>query len=151
LEAWDVLAGARPAAGASSSLTGRRSAGSTPPAARASDSASLALATVAAGTIHQYQRNLYLERLYRAGVRIEHHLELVEARAGRIRFRNLFAPELETDIVAGALVLALGRAPEDGLVPELGARGLRVEEAGDCRSPRSSRGDSRDCGAAPTG
>jgi pyruvate/2-oxoglutarate dehydrogenase complex dihydrolipoamide dehydrogenase (E3) component len=97
----------------------------------------LAVAAVAAGeAIHQYQRNLYLERLYRAGVRIEHHLELTGARGGRAVFRNLFARELETSL-EGALVLALGRVPVDELAPALSARGLRVEEAGDCRGPRS--------------
>ena len=141
VEAWDVLAGARPrGTGVVVADWGGDPAGldAAELLAAAGQRVTLALASVAAGeTIHQYQRNLYLERLYRAGVRIEHHLELVEARGRRIRFRNLFAPELETEILAAALVLALGRAPEDGLVPELGARGLRVEEAGDCRSPRS--------------
>jgi hypothetical protein len=37
----------------------------------------------------------------------------------------------------GPLVLALGRVPEDVLGPELSAPCLRVEEAGDCRAPRS--------------
>jgi 2,4-dienoyl-CoA reductase-like NADH-dependent reductase (Old Yellow Enzyme family)/thioredoxin reductase len=98
----------------------------------------VALAAVAAGeSIHQYTRNVYLERLYRAGVRIEHHLELVEATAGRAVFRNLFAPDLETELVADTVVLALGRVPVDGLASRLRADGLTVEEAGDCRSPRS--------------
>jgi hypothetical protein len=34
-------------------------------------------------------------------------------------------------------VLSMGRVPEDSLVSELLGRGLRVEEAGDCRTPRS--------------
>jgi hypothetical protein len=34
-------------------------------------------------------------------------------------------------------VLALGRVPVDALAPDLRAAGLRVEEAGDCLSPRS--------------
>ena len=34
-------------------------------------------------------------------------------------------------------MLALGRVPEDKLAPELAEAGLRVEEAGDCVSPRS--------------
>ena len=51
--------------------------------------------------------------------------------------RNVFAPELEVTLAADALVLALGRVPEDDLAPRLVAAGLRVEEAGDCLSPRS--------------
>ena len=99
----------------------------------------LALACVAAGeAIHQYQRNLYLARLYRAGVRIEQHLELTGAGGGKVFFRNPFAPELESTLPADVLVLALGRVPEDGLAPALAARRLTVEEAGDCLSPRSA-------------
>jgi 2,4-dienoyl-CoA reductase-like NADH-dependent reductase (Old Yellow Enzyme family)/thioredoxin reductase len=98
----------------------------------------LAIAAVAAGeSIHQYTRNLYLERLYRAGVRLEHHLELAEATAGHVVFRNLFAPDLVTTLPADLLVLSLGRVPVDGLALALRACGLAVEEAGDCLSPRS--------------
>jgi len=35
------------------------------------------------------------------------------------------------------VVLSMGRVPEDSLAPALIERGLRVEEAGDCRTPRS--------------
>ncbi len=98
----------------------------------------LAVASAAIGAcLHQYTRNLYLERLYRAGVRVEQHLELVSTREGEVLFRNVFAPEREASIAAGALVLALGRVPNDDLAPGLSRLGLRVEEAGDCRSPRS--------------
>jgi NADPH-dependent 2,4-dienoyl-CoA reductase/sulfur reductase-like enzyme len=98
----------------------------------------LAVASVAVGeAVHQYQRNLYLERLYRSGVRIQQHLELVGAHEGRAVFRNTFAHELEEALDADLLVLALGRVPEDALAAELAARGLGIGEAGDCRSPRS--------------
>jgi len=89
-------------------------------------------------TLHQYQRNLYAQRLYRAGVTIVHHLDLFGATAGGVRFRNLFARELETTLPADLLVLACGRVPERGLADELSGRGLAVEEAGDCLSPRSA-------------
>jgi NADPH-dependent 2,4-dienoyl-CoA reductase/sulfur reductase-like enzyme len=88
-------------------------------------------------TIHQYARNLYAARLYRAGVAILHHLELASAGPGGVVFENLFAPELETKIEADALVLALGRVPVRGLAESLAARGIDVHEAGDCLSPRS--------------
>ncbi len=38
---------------------------------------------------------------------------------------------------ADALVTALGRVPEDALAPAVAAHGIPVEEAGDCRAPRS--------------
>jgi hypothetical protein len=88
--------------------------------------------------MHQYQRNLYLARLYRAGVQLEPHLELTGARRGAVEFRNLFARELESELPADILVLALGRVPTSGLAEALTARGLHVEEAGDVLSPRSA-------------
>ncbi|MDQ3857990.1 MAG: FAD-dependent oxidoreductase, partial [Actinomycetota bacterium] len=141
LQAWDVLAGARP--------RGRRVVvvdwGGDPAGldaaellARTGNDVTLAVAAVAVGeALHQYARALYLQRLYRADVRVAHHLELVGAERGAVLFRNPFAPEVETELAADVVVLALGRVPVDGLAPELRARGLRVEEAGDCLTPRS--------------
>jgi len=98
----------------------------------------LCVASVAFGeSVHQYRRNLYLQRLYRAGVEIRMHLELTGADDGAAVFRNAFARELETRLDADWLVLALGRVPEDMLAPTLVAAGMQVEEAGDCLSPRS--------------
>jgi hypothetical protein len=87
--------------------------------------------------VHQYRRNLYLQRLYRAGVTILHHHALAGEAAGAVELSNVFAPELHTRVPADLLVLALGRVPEDGLARELREAGVRVEEAGDCLSPRS--------------
>ena len=107
--------------------------------AAAGSEVTLALGSAAFGeALHQYQRNLYAQRLYRAGVTIAHHLDLLGATADGVRFRNLFAPELETTLPADLLVLACGRVPERGLPEELHALGLAVEEAGDCLSPRSA-------------
>jgi 2,4-dienoyl-CoA reductase-like NADH-dependent reductase (Old Yellow Enzyme family)/thioredoxin reductase len=140
VQAWDVLRGPRP--------RGRRVV----VADWGGDASGLACAdlldaagndvTVAVGsaafgeTLHQYQRNLYAARLYRAGVRLEHHLELVGAEDGRVRFGNLFAPELESELPADLLVLALGRIPERACVEALADAGLEVHEAGDCLGPR---------------
>ncbi len=95
------------------------------------------VASVTVGeSLHQYRRNLFLQRLYRAGVEIVQHRELVAGDSESATLHNVFAPELETTIAADTIVLALGRVPEDGLAPLLRAAGLRVEEAGDCLSPR---------------
>ena len=95
------------------------------------------VASVTVGeSLHQYRRNLFLQRLYRAGVEIVQHHELVAGDAGSATLRNVFAPEQERAITADTIVLALGRVPEDTLAPTLRAAGLRVEEAGDCLSPR---------------
>src|SRR5215218_1678120 len=137
---WDVLAGARPA--------GRLLIADWGGDAAALDCAELLAAegrdvTLAVGavmpgeTLHQYTRNGYIARLCRAGVRIEHYLGLESARDGTVAFRNIFAPDLRTELAADALLVALGRVPDDGLAHALRARGdLVVEEAGDCRSPR---------------
>jgi 2,4-dienoyl-CoA reductase-like NADH-dependent reductase (Old Yellow Enzyme family)/thioredoxin reductase len=140
VQAWDVLRGPRP--------RGRRVV----VVDWGGDASGLACAdlldasgndvTVAVGsaalgeTLHQYQRNLYAARLYRAGIRLEHHLELLGAAQGRVRFRNLFAPELESELPADLLVLALGRVPERRLAEALADSGLEVREAGDCLGPR---------------
>ncbi len=106
--------------------------------AAAGRTVTLAVTSVAAAEgVHQYRRNLYLQRLYRAGVTILHHVELVSVVDGTARLRNVFAPEVSQTIDVDAVVLALGRVPEDSPAEELRHRGLAVEEAGDCRSPRS--------------
>jgi 2,4-dienoyl-CoA reductase-like NADH-dependent reductase (Old Yellow Enzyme family)/thioredoxin reductase len=142
IQSWDVLVGPPP--------TGRKvvvadwggdasGLASAELLARAGNDVVLAVGSATLGeTLHQYQRNLYAQRLYRARVEILHHLDLVAAEPGAVRFANLFAPDLETTIRADLLVLALGRVPERGLAQELTARGLPVKEVGDCLSPRSA-------------
>ncbi|GIU96137.1 MAG: oxidoreductase [Gaiellaceae bacterium] len=106
--------------------------------AAAGNRVTLAVASVAVGEgVHQYRRNLYLRRLYRVGVEVLHHRELLGADAGSVELANVFAPELRERRQADLLVLAQGRVPEDTLAPMLRAAGLEVEEAGDCLSPRS--------------
>jgi 2,4-dienoyl-CoA reductase-like NADH-dependent reductase (Old Yellow Enzyme family)/thioredoxin reductase len=141
VQAWDILTGPRPrgrrvvVADWGGDATGLAAAELLN---RDGNEVIVAIGSVALGeTLHQYQRNVYAARLYRAGVRIEHHLELAGAEEGQVRFRNVFAPDLETRIDAGLLVLALGRVPEHGLAKRLEARGLESYEAGDCLSPRS--------------
>jgi 2,4-dienoyl-CoA reductase-like NADH-dependent reductase (Old Yellow Enzyme family)/thioredoxin reductase len=98
----------------------------------------LCVASAAFGeSVHQYRRNLYLQRLYRAGVEIRMHVELAGAADGGAVFRNAFAPELETVVPADLLVLALGRVPAPSPAGALAEAGIHVEQAGDCLSPRS--------------
>jgi pyruvate/2-oxoglutarate dehydrogenase complex dihydrolipoamide dehydrogenase (E3) component len=98
----------------------------------------LAIASVTAGeAVHQYRRNLYLQRLYRAGVELLQHRELVEASNGAVEMRNVFARELHERFEADLLVLAQGRVPVNVLAEPLRERGLVVEEIGDSLSPRS--------------
>jgi 2,4-dienoyl-CoA reductase-like NADH-dependent reductase (Old Yellow Enzyme family)/thioredoxin reductase len=142
VQAWDVLAGPLP--------TGRRvvvadwggdasGLASAELLARAGNDVVLAVGSATLGeTLHQYQRSLYAQRLYRARVEILHHLELGAAEPGAVRFCNLFAPDLETALPADLLVLALGRVPERALAEELATRGLPVKEVGDCLGPRSA-------------
>jgi 2,4-dienoyl-CoA reductase-like NADH-dependent reductase (Old Yellow Enzyme family) len=141
LHAWDVLAGNVP--------TGRTVVvadwGGDPGGLDAAEllaandnAVTLAVESVAVGeAVHQYRRNLYLQRLYRAGVEIRHHLALHDTTEGHVRLRNVFAPELISTLAADLLVLAHGRVPNDDLSGPLAEAGARVETAGDCRSPRS--------------
>ena len=104
----------------------------------AGNDVTLAVASMTAGEgVHQYRRNLYLQRLYRAGVDVRQHRALAGASAGFVELSNVFAPELREWVPADLLVLAQGRVPEDALAGGLRGAGLRVEEAGDCLSPRS--------------
>jgi 2,4-dienoyl-CoA reductase-like NADH-dependent reductase (Old Yellow Enzyme family)/thioredoxin reductase len=140
VQAWDVLRGPRPHGrrvlvadwgGDASGLACAELLG-----AEGNDVV-VAVGSAALGeTLHQYQRNLYAARLYRAGVRFQHHFQLVGAEDGRVRFRNLFASELESELPADLLVLAMGRVPERALAEGLAQAGLEVHEAGDCLGPR---------------
>jgi 2,4-dienoyl-CoA reductase-like NADH-dependent reductase (Old Yellow Enzyme family)/thioredoxin reductase len=138
-QVWDVLAGLRP--------DGRvliADWGGDPAAldcaellAAAGNAVTIAVGAIMPGeTVHQYQRNQYLARLERAEVRIEHYLGLHSASGGQVHFRNIFAPERERSLQADVLLLSLGRVPEDDLAAQLLARGIAIETAGDCASPR---------------
>jgi NADPH-dependent 2,4-dienoyl-CoA reductase/sulfur reductase-like enzyme len=141
LQGWDVLAGSRPRDRAVVVADwGGDSTGLDCAELLAAEGFEVTLASAAlvpGEALHQYRRNLAIGRLYRAGIRVEHHVELAGAATGTVVVRNLLAPELATEIRADAVVLALGRVPDDTLVVPLRARGLRVEVAGDCLSPRS--------------
>jgi 2,4-dienoyl-CoA reductase-like NADH-dependent reductase (Old Yellow Enzyme family) len=92
-------------------------------------------ATVPGETLHQYQRNGYLERLDRAGVEIVHHHELATV-DGALVLRHVFSGRTHGLGAPGSLVLAQGRSPDDALWPALEARDGAVR-AGDVLGPRS--------------
>jgi 2,4-dienoyl-CoA reductase-like NADH-dependent reductase (Old Yellow Enzyme family)/thioredoxin reductase len=141
LHAWDVLAGAVPEGRTVVVADWGGDPGGLDAAevlAAAGYKVTLVVESVAVGEgVHQYRRNLYLQRLYRAGVKIEHHLVLLGAADGHVEFRNVFAPDLGATFPADVLVVAHGRVPHDELSVPLAAAGVRVETAGDCCSPRS--------------
>jgi 2,4-dienoyl-CoA reductase-like NADH-dependent reductase (Old Yellow Enzyme family) len=94
----------------------------------------LACAAAAVGEdVHQYQRNLYLGRLDRLGVRLVHHVELADG-----GLRHVFSGRTEP-LPAGleTLVLAQGRVPDDALWRALEGR-PGVVRAGDVLGPRSA-------------
>ena len=140
LHVWEILAGARPNGRIVISDWGGDAAALDCAELLAEEGCdvTLAVGSVLPGeTLHQYVRNSYIGRLSRAGVPIRHYLGLHSADAGTIRFRNIFAPELETVIEADVLALSHGRVPNDELAEELRQIGMNVHEAGDCQSPRS--------------
>ncbi|MBS1861995.1 MAG: FAD-dependent oxidoreductase [Actinobacteria bacterium] len=139
LQAWDVLAGARPTGPIVVADWGADPVGldcAELLAAAGCEVTLVAAAPMPGYAVHQYARNLYMARLERAGVRIEAGLELDSIDEGEARFRSIFAPERETSFAADRVVVALGRVPDDGLAPELRAAGIPFLTAGDCRSPR---------------
>jgi 2,4-dienoyl-CoA reductase-like NADH-dependent reductase (Old Yellow Enzyme family) len=94
----------------------------------------LACAAAAVGEdVHQYQRNLYLGRLDRLGVRLMHHTELADG-----GLRHVFSGRTAA-LPAGlaTLVLAQGRVPDDALWRALEGR-PGVVRAGDVLGARSA-------------
>jgi 2,4-dienoyl-CoA reductase-like NADH-dependent reductase (Old Yellow Enzyme family)/thioredoxin reductase len=135
MKAWDVLRGSRPEGGRVVVADwGGDASGLDAAEVLAASGYRVALAVGSAAfgeTLHQYQRNLYAARLYRAGIEIWHHLELTGWDGSRAHFTNLFAPELVAELEADSLVLALGRVP----LRELVVQGAL--EVGDRLAPRS--------------
>src|SRR5262249_18091428 len=140
VHAWDILAGPVPSGRTVVVADWGGDQGGLAAAellAAAGTAVTLAVESVAVGeAVHQYRRNLYLQRLYRAGVEIAHHVRLAGAADGRVQFQNVFAPDRAMTFPADLLVIARGRVPDDELSAPLAATGARVETAGDCCSPR---------------
>jgi 2,4-dienoyl-CoA reductase-like NADH-dependent reductase (Old Yellow Enzyme family)/NADPH-dependent 2,4-dienoyl-CoA reductase/sulfur reductase-like enzyme len=139
LQAWDVLTGARPAGRVLVADWGGEPTGLDTAELLAAAGREVTLLTAApmpGFSVHQYARHQYLARLERAGVRIASALELDSASGDEVRCRSIFAPERKTTFAADAVVLSLGRVPEDRLAGALRSAGIPYVSAGDCRSPR---------------
>jgi NADPH-dependent 2,4-dienoyl-CoA reductase/sulfur reductase-like enzyme len=135
--AWDVLAGARPQGRVVVADWGGDPSGLDAAEVLAGAGAEVVLAVGSWGVgegLHQYRRALHLERLYRAGVEIRHHLQLCGTAPGSVRFRNTYAADVAVGIPADHLVVAQGRVP--AAVPA-GTLGVPARRIGDCETPRS--------------
>jgi 2,4-dienoyl-CoA reductase-like NADH-dependent reductase (Old Yellow Enzyme family) len=139
LSAWEVLAGARPSGRVLVADWGGEPTGLDCAELLAAAGHEVTLATAApmpGFSVHQYARHQYLTRLERAGVRFATGTELDSAADGAVRLRSIFAPERVEPFPVDAVVLSLGRVPNDTLAATLRSAGIPHEPAGDCRSPR---------------
>jgi 2,4-dienoyl-CoA reductase-like NADH-dependent reductase (Old Yellow Enzyme family) len=93
-------------------------------------------ATIPGETLHQYQRNGYLDRLDVAGVLIRHHTELA-LEDGAVALRHVFSGRTEPLANCDTLVLAQGRRPRDELWLALEGHPGAVR-VGDVLGPRSA-------------
>jgi 2,4-dienoyl-CoA reductase-like NADH-dependent reductase (Old Yellow Enzyme family) len=84
------------------------------------------------GTLHQYQRNLYLARLDERGIAILHHTEVTGT-----GLRHLFSGRTSPLPRVATIVHAQGREPEDDLWAALEGTPGHVR-AGDVLGPRSA-------------
>ena len=92
-------------------------------------------APVPGETLHQYQRNLYLQRLDELGVPILHHMALSHD-GDRVVLAHLFSQRLQPLPQIATLVLAQGRVPADELWAALEAHPGAVR-VGDVLGPRT--------------
>jgi 2,4-dienoyl-CoA reductase-like NADH-dependent reductase (Old Yellow Enzyme family) len=138
-QAWELLAGARPSGRVLVADWGGEPTGLDCAELLAAAGCEVTLATAApmpGFSVHQYARHQYLTRLERAGVQFATGTELDSAADGEVRCRSIFAPERTTSFTVDAVVLSLGRVPDDALTTSLRSAGIPHETAGDCRSPR---------------
>jgi hypothetical protein len=102
--------------------------------------AAVRLALAAPGfpdVVHQYQRNLYLERLDRLGVELVPHLQPVALSPGAVACRNVFSDRQVVVEGVDTLVVNAGRAASNDLYEALAAEHTGVVRVGDALGPRS--------------
>jgi NADPH-dependent 2,4-dienoyl-CoA reductase/sulfur reductase-like enzyme len=86
--------------------------------------------------VHQYVRNLYLQRLDEAGVELLHHLRPVALRPGAVACEHVFSRREVALEEVDTLVMSAGREPDDALFARLEACGVRGVRVGDALGPR---------------
>jgi len=87
--------------------------------------------------LHQYVRNVYLETMYRQGVAMLPHYELVEVQRDAVTLRNLFSHELKVLEQIDTVVLALGRVADTELFDLLKGQVTELYQVGDCLAART--------------
>jgi pyruvate/2-oxoglutarate dehydrogenase complex dihydrolipoamide dehydrogenase (E3) component len=87
--------------------------------------------------LHQYVRNVYLETMYRQGVTMMPHYELVEVQRDAVVLRNLFSNELKALEQIDTVVLALGRIADTELYDLLKGQVSEIYQVGDCLAART--------------
>jgi len=87
--------------------------------------------------LHQYLRNVFLERLYRKGVVMTPHHRLVEVLPQGAILRNIFTNDLVHVEDIDTVVLALGRVAALDLYNGLRNSDLVLHQIGDCLAPRT--------------
>lgn len=87
--------------------------------------------------LHQYLRNVYLERMYRKGVTLTPHHALIEVRDSAVVLRNIFTDDLLTVEGIDTVVLALGRVARTDLYAQLKGKVAALYQIGDCLAART--------------
>jgi 2,4-dienoyl-CoA reductase-like NADH-dependent reductase (Old Yellow Enzyme family)/thioredoxin reductase len=87
--------------------------------------------------LHQYVRNVFMERMYRKGVTLTPHHALAEVRPRAVVLRNLFTDELVAVEGIDTVVLALGRVASTELYTALKGKVAALHQVGDCLAARS--------------
>ncbi|MGZ4431979.1 MAG: FAD-dependent oxidoreductase, partial [Gaiellales bacterium] len=140
LHAWDVLDGAGTGERVVVADWGGDWTGLDAAEVLAARGCRVRLVTSAVGfgeAVHQYQRNLYLERLDLAGVELVHHLRPVALAEDSVEFRNVFSERPVVLEGVDTLVISAGRCSDHGPFEELEAQKVAVRRVGDALGPRS--------------
>lgn len=140
IEAWDVLRGARPRGAVLIADWGGDPTGldCAEVLAASGCKVTLAVAGMTIGeSLHAYRRARYLERIYKAGIVVRHHVRITELHAQGAILENIFDRSARELVAADTVVLAQGRIPAPTPAGELRELGIETTRVGDCESPRS--------------
>jgi 2,4-dienoyl-CoA reductase-like NADH-dependent reductase (Old Yellow Enzyme family)/thioredoxin reductase len=140
VHAWDVLAGGPVGRSVLVADWGGDWTGLDTAELLAARGTAVRLATAGPGfpeVVHQYQRNLYLERLDLAGVELVPHLRPVSVRPGAVVCRNVFSDREVLVEGVDTLVVSAGRSASNDLFEQLSGAHGDVVRVGDALGPRS--------------